>query len=1007
MKRLWKKLVGSVVVLLLLSAVFWWYLLFSNGIAILTSGILTKTANMDNLSRSIDKALANYDSASMSAVQEGYEKAALISMVCKSEMAESGDRKPMLYRDGAVVRILEGNVEYPEGIPDAIRINPLLVTDEAGALANYYSSDYDPDHMERYIIYYSHMSGPFYYIEWEKAEELKARQSSFFDLDRSMEGIEKAFNVNFLISSVDKNEEGEHELIYSSDRLPAYRTAEAYGIKPETIDNVSYGSDVQADSTQPSETENTGTPATESTVQNDALVFYDNVEVKGTGYEVMVRRMDSVALEGDYALVCLSPFDDSVRILEEQNQLMLAVFAIICISFLVWFFSMLILVQDYNLDDNQKKEFTPGTIRRRTFAVVIEGTIVIAATCALLLAIFRLLDLCLDTSLSLSTIEWRVEYNKDQSQALEKKQKDHYEKLAVLTAGVLEDDPKLMREGGLQSMCDIMGTDYIMIFDSNGDETLTNSRYKGLSLGKDPASATYEFRRLLNGLPLITYDSGVDEATGMDDVLIGVSFGKEEQEGLYGAMVLAVPREKIFGSTLESTRDILTSVTSEGALAFSVDPESGVILDASSSEYVGSNVNRLGLSENFLNDGYRDFFTIDDKEYYGECAVNSGILYCYAALKNHLYQYIPPFAVSTALCSLIFLVILALYMLFGYKKYFAYWSVRGMELEEGENDIETSKGRHKYSVDPSMRWKTSIRRYGRHAPVHNALNVMQILIIIAAMVIGIRILMSENRSRTSIIGFILDGNWAKGFNLFSFTCNMVLLVGMILAVMLIKLVLGLISSASGARGETICRLLINLVSYAGVLSYIYYALYNFGFKPDTLLASLGLITFAVSLGAKDLITDVIAGISIVFEGEYQVGDIIEVNGYRGEVLEIGVRTTKLEGRGGNIKIIGNKDVKNVLNMTRKNSWSPLEVNVSSEQNLDEVEKLLAQQLPGIGKSIPEIVSGPFYKGVLAIGKGAMTLSIIAECNEEDYYKVQRALNRAVKELFEQNGIRML
>ncbi len=43
------------------------------------------------------------------------------------------------------------------------------------------------------------------------------------------------------------------------------------------------------------------------------------------------------------------------------------------------------------------------------------------------------------------------------------------------------------------------------------------------------------------------------------------------------------------------------------------------------------------------------------------------------------------------------------------------------------------------------------------------------------------------------------------------------------------------------------------------------------------------------------------GLSIVFEGEYQVGDIIEVGGYRGEVLEIGVRTTKLEGRGGNIK----------------------------------------------------------------------------------------------------------
>ena len=223
----------------------------------------------------------------------------------------------------------------------------------------------------------------------------------------------------------------------------------------------------------------------------------------------------------------------------------------------------------------------------------------------------------------------------------------------------------------------------------------------------------------------------------------------------------------------------------------------------------------------------------------------------------------------------------------------------------------------------------------------------------------------------------------------------------------IQLLLRLISSALGTRGETICRLLNNLTGYVGVIVFVYYSLYYLGFQPRTLLASLGLLSFAVSLGAKDLITDVIAGLSIVFEGEYQVGDIIEVGGYRGEVLEIGVRTTKLEGRGGNIKIISNRDVRNVINMTRLNSWYPMEVSIAGDQDLSAVEKLLAEHLPEIGKSIPEILSGPTYKGIVSMGRGVVTLSIIAECNESDYFKVQRAMNHALQRLFEESSIRIM
>ena len=77
------------------------------------------------------------------------------------------------------------------------------------------------------------------------------------------------------------------------------------------------------------------------------------------------------------------------------------------------------------------------------------------------------------------------------------------------------------------------------------------------------------------------------------------------------------------------------------------------------------------------------------------------------------------------------------------------------------------------------------------------------------------------------------------------------------------------------------------------------------------------------------------------------------------MLEIGVRTTKLEGPGGNIKIISNRDIKNVINMTRKNSWYPLEVSISSDRPLDQIEDMPKKKLPSIGESIPQVISGPY------------------------------------------------
>ena len=78
-----------------------------------------------------------------------------------------------------------------------------------------------------------------------------------------------------------------------------------------------------------------------------------------------------------------------------------------------------------------------------------------------------------------------------------------------------------------------------------------------------------------------------------------------------------------------------------------------------------------------------------------------------------------------------------------------------------------------------------------------------------------------------------------------------------------------------------------------------------GVDTTTLLASAGILSIAISFGAKELVSDILSGLFIIFEGEFRVGDIIKVGDWRGAVVEIGVRTTKVEDGSQNIKVIRN------------------------------------------------------------------------------------------------------
>ena len=171
-----------------------------------------------------------------------------------------------------------------------------------------------------------------------------------------------------------------------------------------------------------------------------------------------------------------------------------------------------------------------------------------------------------------------------------------------------------------------------------------------------------------------------------------------------------------------------------------------------------------------------------------------------------------------------------------------------------------------------------------------------------------------------------------------------------------------------------------------------------------MLASVGILTLVIGLGAQSLIADVIAGLFIVFENEFQVGDIVVIEGWRGTVSEIGIRSTRIVDAGGNIKIINNSSIGSIINQTEQLSIAKCIIGTEYSANLEEIEKVIGENLQKIAQNIPQIVEGPFYKGVAALNSSSVDLLFIAKCEEENIYQVQRDLNRAIKLMFDANKI---
>ena len=203
------------------------------------------------------------------------------------------------------------------------------------------------------------------------------------------------------------------------------------------------------------------------------------------------------------------------------------------------------------------------------------------------------------------------------------------------------------------------------------------------------------------------------------------------------------------------------------------------------------------------------------------------------------------------------------------------------------------------------------------------------------------------------------------------------------------------------RQITVVRLINSMVKCVMTIVLVIAVLAIWGVNTTALITGAGVVTLVVGLGMQSLISDVVAGLFIVFENEFNVGDIVTIDGFRGTVISIGIRTTKLEALG-NIKIVNNSDIRGVLNQTVNPSTAKALIDIEYGESLQRVEEIIAKKLPEV--KIEGVIGDISYDGVATLGASGVTLQFTANCYEGDIFAVQREMNKQLKLMFDENGV---
>ncbi|GHI07651.1 mechanosensitive ion channel family protein [Streptomyces cellostaticus] len=212
------------------------------------------------------------------------------------------------------------------------------------------------------------------------------------------------------------------------------------------------------------------------------------------------------------------------------------------------------------------------------------------------------------------------------------------------------------------------------------------------------------------------------------------------------------------------------------------------------------------------------------------------------------------------------------------------------------------------------------------------------------------------------------------------------------------------------RSQAIGSVLRSVASFLILGTAALMVLSTFKINLAPLLASAGVAGVAIGFGARNLVTDFLSGVFMILEDQYGVGDTVDAGVASGEVIEVGLRVTKLRGDSGEIWYVRNGEVKRIGNLSQGWATAGVDVTVKASEDLDRVKARLDEVAERMSKEEPwnELLWGPVeVLGLDSVLIDSMVVRVSAKTMPGKSVAVERELRWRIKRAFDAASIRIV
>jgi len=208
------------------------------------------------------------------------------------------------------------------------------------------------------------------------------------------------------------------------------------------------------------------------------------------------------------------------------------------------------------------------------------------------------------------------------------------------------------------------------------------------------------------------------------------------------------------------------------------------------------------------------------------------------------------------------------------------------------------------------------------------------------------------------------------------------------------------------RINTLKIMIINIIKYCICIFVVLAILANFGINVKSIVTGLGIGTAIIGLAFQDLAKDLIAGFSIITEGEYEIGDTIEIDGFMGEVVFLGLRSTRIRNYKGATKIIANRYMDNIINYSNHSSLAVIDIPIAYECKEEKIEATFKKLFAELNGTIPNAIKDLELVGVVELADSAVIYRVTVETEPMKHVAVERYLKKEIKKALDREKIKI-